>query len=91
LKHHNQEILDLADVLTVLVRHNELRHNPHVCSLVKSFNEKVWMHLVFDEKAIYLDLLDHDDPDVAARAVSFKENTRALRQAVFALRASLVS
>ena len=46
-------------VLRVLIEHPALRHNPYACELVSRFNEKVWMHLVFEENTIYAELARH--------------------------------
>lgn len=80
LKRQNNEISDLIDVLSVLVNHQELYKNPFVCELVSSFNEKVWMHLVFEENTIYSELAKHHNPDISRIAETFHESARAIRK-----------
>ena len=80
LKRQNQEICDLIDVLSVLIDSKSLRKNPYVCELVSSFNEKVWMHLVFEENTIYSELARHHNPDISDIAQSFHESARQIRK-----------
>jgi hemerythrin-like domain-containing protein len=80
LKRQNQEISDLIDVLSVLVEQPNLHRNPFVCDLVSSFNEKVWMHLVFEENTIYSELAKHHNPDISQIARDFHESARQIRK-----------
>lgn len=80
LKRQNQEICDLVDVLSVLMQHQNLRSNPFVCELVSSFNEKVWMHLVFEENTIYSELSKHHNPDISNIAKNFHETARQVKK-----------
>jgi len=80
LKRQNQEISDLIDVLSVLMNEVKLRKNPYVCQLVSSFNEKVWMHLVFEDNTIYSELARHHNPDISALAKDFHESARQIRK-----------
>jgi hemerythrin-like domain-containing protein len=80
LKRQNQEITDLIDVLSVLMEAKQLRRNPYVCDLVSSFNEKVWMHLVFEENTIYSELARHHNPDISEIANQFHESARQIRK-----------
>ena len=80
LKRQNQEITDLIDVLSVLINHQNLRKNPYVCELVSSFNEKVWMHLVFEENTIYSELARHHNPDISTIASDFHESARRIKK-----------
>ena len=80
LKRQNQEIADLIDVLSVLIGDKSLRKNPYVCELVSSFNEKVWMHLVFEENTIYSELARHHNPDISNIAHNFHESARQIRK-----------
>lgn len=80
LKRQNQEISDLVDILSVLMQHQHLRSNPFVCELVSSFNEKVWMHLVFEENTIYCELSKHHNPDISKIAKSFHETARKVKK-----------
>lgn len=80
LKRQNREIGDLIDVLSVLIVNRQLRRNPFVCELVSSFNEKVWMHLVFEENTIYSELAKHHNPDISDIAQAFHESARRIRK-----------
>jgi hemerythrin-like domain-containing protein len=80
LKKQNQEISDLIDVLEALVKDNSLISNPFVCELATRFNEKVWMHLVFEDKTIYSELCRHHNPDVASIAKSFHDSSRKIKK-----------
>ena len=80
LKKQNQEISDLIDVLEVLVKSSSLVSNPFVCELATRFNEKVWMHLVFEDKTIYSELCRHHNPDVASIAKTFHDSSRKIKK-----------
>jgi hypothetical protein len=80
LKQQNKEIADLCQVLSVLVEKPELRKNVVVCELVSRFTDKVWLHLVFEDKALYADLLAQRDADVAATAERFRASAHALKK-----------
>ena len=80
LKKQNQEINDLIDVLRVLVKEDSLINNPFVCDLVSRFNEKVWMHLVFEDNSIYSELAKNHNPDISEIANSFHESAREIRK-----------
>lgn len=80
LKRQNQEISDLIDVLSVLIEKQELRKNPFVCELVSSFNEKVWMHLVFEDNTIYSELAKHHNPDISNIANQFHDSARQVKK-----------
>ena len=80
LKRQNQEISDLIDVLSVLMNEMQLRKNPYVCELVSSFNEKVWMHLVFEDNTIYSELARHHNPDISELAQNFHESARQIKK-----------
>jgi len=80
LKKQNQEISDLADVLDVLIKDSRLISNPFVCDLVSRFNEKVWMHLVFEDNSLYNELAKHHNPDISNLAENFHTSTKAIRK-----------
>ena len=80
LKKQNQEISDLIDVISVLLKQKQLFTNPIVCDLVTRFNEKVWMHLVFEENSIYSELVKHHNPQVSEIASEFHESSREIRK-----------
>ena len=80
LKKQNQEISDLADVLDVLIKDGRLINNPFVCDLVSRFNEKVWMHLVFEDNSLYSELAKHHNPDISKLAESFHSTTKTVRK-----------
>ncbi|MCW8955851.1 MAG: hemerythrin domain-containing protein [Gammaproteobacteria bacterium] len=80
LKKQNSEITDLIDVLSALINHQNLRGNPYVCDLVTTFNEKVWMHLVFEDNTIYSELARHHNPDISKIAKNFHESAREIKK-----------
>ena len=81
LKKQNQEITDLIEVINVLIHDERLINNPFVCDLVTRFNEKVWMHLVFEDNSIYSELLKHNNPQISEIAAEFHEGAREIRKA----------
>lgn len=80
LKKQNQEITDLIDVLSALIDHQNLRGNPYVCELVARFNEKVWMHMVFEDNTIYSELARHQNPDISNIAKNFHDSARVIKK-----------
>lgn len=80
LKKQNTEITELIDVLSALIEHQNLRGNPYVCDLVSKFNEKVWMHLVFEDNTIYSELARHHNPDISNIAKRFHESAREIKK-----------
>ena len=80
LKQQNQEIKDLCDVLSVLIENKSLHSNPYVCELMSRFREKVWMHLVFEDNAVYAELLRHEHRSVSDAAKKYHDSARAIRK-----------
>jgi len=80
LKKQNQEITDLIEVLRVLISDEKLVKNPFVCDLVSRFNEKVWMHLVFEDNALYSELAKHHNPDISEIAQSFHDSAKEIKK-----------
>ncbi len=80
LKKQNQEISDLIDVLHVLCESKKLVNNPFVCDLVSRFNEKVWMHLVFEDNTIYSELARHHNPDISDIAKHFHDSAKEIKK-----------
>lgn len=80
LKKQNQDISDLIDVLEALIKDKSLAANPFVCELVSKFNEKVWMHLVFEENTIYSELSRHHNPDISNIATSFHKSAKEIKK-----------
>lgn len=80
LKKQNTEITELIEVLSALIDHQNLRGNPYVCDLVTTFNEKVWMHLVFEDNTIYSELARHHNPDISNLAKSYHESAREIKR-----------
>jgi len=80
LKKQNQEINDLIEVLRVLINNKKLINNPFVCELVSRFNEKVWMHLVFEDNTIYSELAKHHNQDISEIAQSFHDNAKEIKK-----------
>jgi hemerythrin-like domain-containing protein len=80
LKKQNQDITDLIDVLEALIKQKTLATNPFVCELVSRFNEKVWMHLVFEDNTIYSELSKHHNPDISNIAKDFHASAKELKK-----------
>jgi len=80
LKKQNQEISDLIEVISTLLKNKNLVSNPFVCDLVSRFNEKVWMHLVFEDNTIYSELARHDNPDIREIAQRFHDSAKEIKK-----------
>jgi len=80
LKKQNQEISDLIEVISTLLDNKNLITNPFVCDLVSRFNEKVWMHLVFEDNTIYSELARHDNPDISEIAQRFHDSAKEIKK-----------
>ncbi|HHJ16138.1 MAG TPA: hemerythrin domain-containing protein [Gammaproteobacteria bacterium] len=80
LKKQNEDIAELCDVLSVLVKQKSLRNNAYLCELMTRFKEKVWMHLVFEDNTIYAQLARHQDKAISETARSFHDSAREVRQ-----------
>lgn len=80
LREQNQEISDLIKVLSVLLKDGNLMSNPFVCDLVTRFHEKVWMHLVFEDKSLYSELAKHHNPDISKIATSFHDSAKDIKK-----------
>ena len=79
LKNQNQEISQLCDVLSVLMKQQSLHDNPYVCELMKRFKEKVWVHLVFEDNTIYSALLHTDDEKISNVAKTFHDSAKEIK------------
>ncbi len=82
LKKENQEIVDLAMVLSTLVDHAELRSNPVFCEMLQRFMDRIHAHLSHEARSVYSDLLSDQDKgsnDVASRFIS---NAHALNKII---------
>jgi len=51
-----------------------------VCELASRFNEKVWMHLVFEDNTIYSELAAYNNPDISTFAHDFHDNAKAIKK-----------
>ena len=80
LKQQNRDISELCQVLSVLTNDYELRGNSYLCDLVSTFYDKVWMHLMFEDKTLYTDLLASHDEEVVAAANRFHDSAKALKK-----------
>ncbi len=76
----NQEIVQLCSILNILVDNGDLRDNPVFCELLSSFRDKIWTHLVHEDRAVYAELLNHRDKSVNEVADQFINNTHALKK-----------
>ena len=79
LKNQNQEISQLCDVLSVLMEKPTLHDNPFVNELMTRFKEKVWMHLVFEDKTIYAALLKTDNDEINKIAQDFHNSAKDIK------------
>ncbi len=75
----NQELTDLCAVLDVLVVNADMRGNPVFCELLSRFSEKIRAHLDHEDRAMYAELLSHEDKSVNEVANRFINNTHQLR------------
>lgn len=80
LQQQNRDIANLCEVLGVIVSNPQLRGNPYACDLLSKFYDKVWMHLVFEDKSLYSDLLLHPDEEVVRVATAFHESAKTLKK-----------
>jgi len=80
LKKQNKEISDLIEVIEVLTLNKKLLANPLVCDLVCRFNEKVWLHLVFEDKSIYAELARHHNPQISEIAQDFHASAKSIKK-----------
>ena len=80
LQQQNRDIANLCQVLKVVVENPQLRGNPYACDLLSKFFDKVWMHLVFEDKSLYSDLLLHHDDEVVKVATAFHDSARELKK-----------
>ncbi len=76
----NQEIVHLSAILRILVDHSDLRENPVFCDLMTRFRDKIWAHLLHEDRAVYSELLGHRDKSVNDVADQFLANTHALKK-----------
>lgn len=79
LKQQNLEISQLCDVLAVLMEKATLKDNPYVAELMSRFKEKVWMHLVFEDKTIYATLLNSNDEKIRSVANAFHVSAKEIK------------
>lgn len=79
LKQQNQEISQLCDVLSVLMDKPQLQNNPFVDELMTRFKERVWMHLVFEDKTIYAALLHTGDEKISTIAKTFHDSAKEIK------------
>lgn len=80
LKQQNRDIAELCQVLEVLTDKYELRGNSYLCDLISTFYDKVWMHLMFEDKSLYTDLLTSHNADTVAAANNFHDSAKALKK-----------
>lgn len=80
LKKQNDEIIELCDVLCVLLKQPSLYNNSIVIELMNRFKEKVWMHLVFEDSAIYSGLSKTSDDEVSRVLDEFHQSGRTIKK-----------
>ena len=76
----NQEIVHLSAIMRILVDNGDLRDNPVFCDLLSRFRDRIWAHLVHEDKAVYAELLNHPDRSVNEVADQFINNTHSLKK-----------
>lgn len=79
LKKQNKDISQLCDVLSVLMEQQSLHNNPFVCELMTRFKKEVWVHLVFEDNAIYAALLHTGDEKISNIAKSFHDSAKEIK------------
>lgn len=80
LRSENDGIKDLSDVLINLVPDQKLRTNKVFCELMTRFQEKLDNHLKHEARAIYPELLNHNDKKINQVAKDFLSNTHELER-----------
>lgn len=80
LRTENQEIADTIEVLRHLISHNELRSNPVFCKLLQQFSDTVNDHLNHEGRAVFSDMLTHNDSEIKEAADRFLSNTNQLHK-----------
>lgn len=79
LKKQNKDITNLIEILEALIKDEKLMQNPLSCELLSQFNEKVWTHLVFEDKTIYAELCKHHNPDINGIVKEFHTSSKELK------------
>ena len=80
LEKENQEIIDLASILSALVDKSEFRHNPVFCDLLHRFMDKINQHLNHEARSVYSELLTHSDTEINNAASLFIGNAHELEK-----------
>lgn len=78
LKNENNEIKELRTLLTDLVSNQSLRNNSVFCELIQRFQNKLDDHLKHEARAIYPELLNHENKSIKKVANDFLSNTHEL-------------
>ena len=76
----NHDIAQLCEVLSVLTANPELHNNSYVIELMNLFRDKVWVHLVFEDKTIYAELVRHSDEEISKIAKEFHQSAIGTRK-----------
>ena len=80
LQKENQEIIDLASILSELVPKSVFRGNPVFCELLHRFMDKINNHLSHEARSVYTDLLAHKDLQTNNAASQFISNAHELEK-----------
>ena len=80
LERENQEIIDMASILSVLIEKTEFRNNMVFCDLLRRFMEKINQHLNHEARSVYSDLLTHKDAAINNAASLFISNAHELEK-----------
>lgn len=67
-------------MLGTLLNQQHLINNLPVCELAGRFNEKVWMHRIFEDDSIYTEFCKHHNPDINCIAKQFHKASRAIKK-----------
>ncbi len=80
LDNENQEIIDLAAIISALIDKPEHRKNPVFCELLKRFMAKINAHLTHEARSVYSDLLNDSNKDTNKVASRFISNSHELKK-----------
>ena len=78
LEAENQEIINLASVLSVLIDKAEFRSNPVFCDMLQRFLDKISQHLSHEARSVYSDLLSDSNKETNHAATQFISNAHEL-------------
>ena len=80
LEAENQEIINLAAILAVLIDKVEFRSNPVFCDMLHRFMDKISQHLSHEARSVYSDLLSDSNKETNHAASQFNSNAHELEK-----------